>query len=89
MLWGEIRQAYPDQWLIIEALEDHTTPDKQRRLDCLAVIDTCLDGSAALQRYCHLHQQYPLQELYFVDTSRAELDISERDWVGVRTSHAR
>ena len=56
MLWAELRQAYPNQWLIIEALEAHTTPDKQRHLDCLAVIDTCPDGSAALQRYRHLHQ---------------------------------
>ena len=78
MLWAEIRQAYPNQWLIIEALEAHTTPDKQRHLDCLAVIDTCPDGSAALQRYRHLHQQYPLREFYFVHTSRAELDIRER-----------
>src|SRR6516165_298828 len=59
MLWAEIRQAYPNQWLIIEALEAHTTPDKQRHLDCLAVIDTCPDGSAALQCYRHWHQQYP------------------------------
>src|SRR5262245_44797237 len=88
MLWAEIRQAYPNQWLIIEALEAHTAPDKQRHLDCLAVIDTCPDGSAALQRYRHLHQQYPLREFYFVHTIRVELDIRERAWVGVRTSHA-
>ena len=88
MLWAEIRQAYPNQWLIIEALEAHTTPDKQRHLDCLAVIDTCPDGSAALPRYRHLHQQYPLREFYFVHTSRIELDIREREWVGVRTNHA-
>ena len=78
MLWAEIRQAYPDQWLIIEALEAHTTPDKQRYLDCLTVVDTCPDGSAALQRSRYLHQQYPLREFYFVHTSRAELDIRER-----------
>jgi hypothetical protein len=78
MLWAEIRQAYPNQWLIIEALEAHTTPDKQRHLDCLAVLDKCPDGSAALQRYRHLHQQYSLREFYFVHTSRAELDIRER-----------
>ena len=88
MLWAEIRQAHPNQWLIIEALEAHTTPDKRRHLDCLAVIDTCPDGSAAMQRYRHLHQQYPLREFYFVHTSRVELDIREREWVGVRTSHA-
>lgn len=26
MIWSEIRKAYPHQWLIIEALEAHTTP---------------------------------------------------------------
>ena len=88
MLWAAIRQAYPNAWRIIEALEAHTTSDKQRHLDCLAVIDTCLDGSAALQRYRHLHQPYPLREFYFVHTSRIELDIREREWGGVRTSYA-
>src|SRR5262249_49147956 len=73
---------YPNQWFIIEALEAHTTPDKQRHLDCLAVLDTCPDGSAALQRYRHLHQQCPFREFYFVHTSRAELDIREREWEG-------
>jgi len=27
MIWSEVRQAYHNQWLIIEALEAHTTPD--------------------------------------------------------------
>jgi hypothetical protein len=52
------------------------------------VTDTCPDGSAALQRYRHLHQQYLRREFYFVHTSLAELDIREREWVGVRTNHA-
>ncbi|EDN69216.1 hypothetical protein BGP_1693 [Beggiatoa sp. PS] len=26
MIWSEVRQAYHNQWLIIEALEAHTTP---------------------------------------------------------------
>lgn len=88
MRWAEIRQAYPDQWLIIEALEAHTTSEGQRHLDCLAVVDMCLDGRSAFQRYHQLHQQYPLRELYFVHTSREALEIRERVWAGVRTSHA-
>jgi hypothetical protein len=69
-------------------LEAHTTPDKRRHLDCLAIFETCPDGSVALQRYRHLHQQYPLREFYFVHTSHAELEIHERVWLGVRRSHA-
>lgn len=88
MLWSEIRTAYPNQWLIVEALEAHTTPGHQRQLERLAVVETCLDGSTAMGRYRQLHQQYPFREFYFVHTSREELDIREREWVGVRRSHA-
>ena len=43
MKWAEIRQAYPQQWLIIEALEAHTTDEHRRILDRLAVLETCAD----------------------------------------------
>ena len=88
MRWSEARQAYPDQWLIIEALAAHTTADKQRQLDHLAIVETCADGSQALQKYRELHQQYPLREFYFLHTSRTQLDIYEREWLGVRRCHA-
>ena len=88
MNWTEIRKTYPDQWLLIEALEAHTTTDNRRVLDRLAVIETCPDGSMAMQRYRHLHQTYPQREFYFVHTSREELDIRERQWHGIRRSNA-
>lgn len=87
MMWSEIRQAYPQQWLIVEALEAHTTPENRRILDRLAVIDACPDGRTAMQRYRELHQQYPLREFYFVHTDREDLEIYERRWLGVRGAH--
>jgi hypothetical protein len=78
MQWPEIRKAYPDQWLIIEALEAHTTPDNRRQLDKIAVIEHCPDGSAAMESYRRLHQQYSGREFYFVHTSREQLDIREQ-----------
>ena len=87
MRWSEIRTAYPEQWLIIEALKAHTTPDYQRQLDRLAVIEVCPNGSIAMGRYRQLHQQYPFREFYFVHTSREELDIREREWLGIRRNH--
>jgi hypothetical protein len=83
MQWSEVRQAYPDQWLVFEALEAHTEQN-QRRLDRLAVVELCADGQVALQSYRRLHQQYPQREFYFVHTSREELTILERYWAGVR-----
>jgi hypothetical protein len=88
MIWQEIRVTYPDQWLIIEALEAHTTVDNQRMLDRLAVTETCTDGNSAMQRYRALHNEYPQREFYFVHTSREELDIQERQWHGIRSNNA-
>ncbi len=88
MLWSDIRKAYQNQWLIIEALEAHTGPDSRRLLDRLAVIELCSDGNTAFQRYRSLHRQYPARELYFVNTSRDELDIRERQWLGIRSNYA-
>jgi len=88
MQWPEIRQTYPDQWLIVEALEAHTTPDRQRVPDRLAVIELCPDGSAAFQCYRRLHQQFPQREFYFLHTSRKALDIRESRWLGIRRADA-
>ena len=39
MIWSEVREAYPDQWLIIEALAAHTEGN-QRLLDRIAALKT-------------------------------------------------
>lgn len=84
MKWSEIRQRYPDQWLVLEAVAAHTTPDKQRHLDQITVVEMCADGKTAWDRYQHWHQQFPQREFYYVHTSRSSLDIREQTWVGIR-----
>jgi hypothetical protein len=88
MQWSEIRKAYPNEWLVIEALQAHTTPTNQRQLDSIAVVERCVDGNSAMQSYRSLHRQYPAREFYFIHTSRSELDIREQQWLGIRRSHA-
>ena len=77
MRWAETRQQYPNQWLVIDALEAHTEGDR-RKLDQMTVVQVCPDGTAAYQRYRRLHQEHPQRELYYVHTAREELDIRER-----------
>lgn len=36
MRWAEIRQQYPNQWLVVEALEAHTE-ENHRKLDEMTV----------------------------------------------------
>ncbi len=88
MQWPEIRKAYPNEWLIIEALQAHTSSTQQRLLDKIAVIERCADGNSAMMRYRRLHQQHPAREFYFVHTSRENLDIREQQWLGIRRNHA-
>jgi hypothetical protein len=87
MQWAEVRAVYPDQWLIIEALEAHTD-NRRRLLDKIAVVERCPDGATAMQHYRKLHQHFPLREFYFVHTSRDELEIEERHWAGIRRNDA-
>jgi len=86
MQWKDIRTAYPDQWLLVEAIEAETTADRRRNLLRIAVLEQCATGEAAFQSYRRLHQLHPDREFYFVHTSRSDLEIYERHWVGVRRS---
>jgi hypothetical protein len=88
MFWSDIRKAYPNQWLIVEAVEAHTTLDKKRQLERLAVIDKCADGKTAFQTYRRLHEKYPQREFYFLHTAREDLDIREQHWQGIRRNYA-
>lgn len=83
MKWEEIRIHYPNQWLLIEALEAHSESGK-RILDKLAVVDVFDDSRKAMQSYARLHHQEPNRELYVLHTDRKELDITERKWIGIR-----
>ncbi len=42
------------------------------------MIETCPDGTTAMQSYQRLHREHPSRELYFVDTERVHLDSHER-----------
>jgi hypothetical protein len=87
MRWQEICSAYPNQWLVIEALQAHSEA-QHRLLDKIAVVEVCQDGAAAMRSYRTFHQLYPEREYYYAHTSRSELDIRERQWLGIRRGHA-
>jgi hypothetical protein len=63
----------------------HTEAD-QRIIDNLAVIGAYPDSPSALHDYARLHHAAPDRELYVAHTDRAELDITERRWLGIRRS---
>lgn len=80
MLWSEIRKSYPDQWVVMEALKAHTTPDQYRKFDKISVIETCPDGNAAMNCYRHWHRQYPDREFYFTPAEKNWIPGSANGW---------
>ena len=85
MEWKDIRQHYPEQWVLVEAVEAHTEGN-MRIVDSLALINTFADSVTALQAYKQLHRASPLRELYVAHTSRTDLEITERVLVGIRAA---
>jgi hypothetical protein len=84
MLWEEVKKAYPNQWVIIEAIEAYTKEDR-RIIDRITVVDNFQnDNNKALLQYLQLHRKHRERELYVVHTSRPALDIIEQQWIGVR-----
>jgi len=82
--WDEVRNTYPSQWVIIEAVEAHSEGNK-RIIDKIAVIDSFMDGTRnVLLENAKSQRLYSGREIFVVHTSRSELDIEERRWVGVR-----
>ena len=87
MRWTDIRAQYPNQWLIVDALEAHTE-NNRRKLDQMTVVELCPDGETAYRRYRELRLEHPKREFYFLHTAREELDIRERHWLGLRRIYA-
>ena len=84
MKWSEVREVYLNKWVVIEAIEAHSTPENIRYVEDVSVIRKCDEGSEAMSEYRRLHKKFPLKEYYFVHTSRKNLDIPERKWLGIR-----
>jgi hypothetical protein len=83
MQWQEIRQLYPQQWLLIEAIKAHSEAD-QRILDQISVLASFSDSQAALKSYAQFQHEAPQRELYVFHTSRETIHILERHWLGIR-----
>lgn len=83
--WAEIRRQFPRQWLLVEAIAAHSSEGK-RVLEDIAVLDAYEEAGAAMKSYQDVHRRSPQCELYVVHTDREALDITEVDWLGIRTA---
>jgi hypothetical protein len=84
MRWEDAKKTSPPQWVIIEAVDAHTEGDK-RIIEKIQIVEFFgEDNNGALRQYVQLHKAHPEKEYYVVHTSRPELNVKERNWIGVR-----
>ena len=83
MDWEKIRQKFPGQWLLVEAINARSEKGK-RILEHLSVINTFIDSITAMKSYKQLHHKEPHRELFVLHTDREKLEVSERHWLGIR-----
>lgn len=85
MRWDEIRRHYPRQWLLVEAIQAHSSSGR-RIVEDLAVVSSFPEAGSAMKGYRTLHRQAPQRELYVLHTDREALDITELNWLGIRNA---
>ena len=83
MQWQAVRDHFPSQWLLVEAIKAHSDGNK-RILDDIAVIDIFADSLSALKGQSQLRRQWPARELLVLHTDKEMLDITELRWLGLR-----
>lgn len=87
MKWQEIRNQYPNQWVLIEALKANSQNSK-REIQDMAVISEYNDSINAWRGYKALHLSNPSRELYIFHTSNEQIEVTEENFTGIRRRNA-
>jgi hypothetical protein len=84
MNWNNVREKYPNAWVLIEAIEAESQSGERivHRMSVLNYFDSSIEAN---QEYIILHKKYPEKEMYVYHTQNEKLQIKERIWMGVRS----
>jgi hypothetical protein len=84
MKWEDVRQAFPNQWVLIEVIHAFTNKNSERILEEVAPLKKFNNSTEAMKSYKMFHREDPTREMYVLHTSKEEPNIIEKKWVGVR-----
>nr|VFK45035.1 MAG: hypothetical protein BECKTC1821E_GA0114239_104218 [Candidatus Kentron sp. TC]VFK47911.1 MAG: hypothetical protein BECKTC1821D_GA0114238_10543 [Candidatus Kentron sp. TC] len=84
MNWQQVRERYPHQWVLVEAIEDHAE-NELRYVDRITVVDAFTEVSDALGARKELRGRAPMRDYFVFHTDKEKLAMKERYWLGVRT----
>lgn len=83
MKWFDVKKEYPNKWVLIKAI-DAKTENGLRIVEELEVLNAFEEGKEALKEYSIKHKLNKSDEMYVYHSSKDNLEISERVWMGVR-----
>jgi|GEM_PF-684384 hypothetical protein len=82
MTWQEIREQYPNRWVVVEALNAYTEGDQRviPQVELVAAFDE--DWKPAWDMYDTVHKQDRWREYYPIHTSREQMNVRVRNNFG-------
>ncbi|MGL5692889.1 MAG: hypothetical protein ACRCXA_02340 [Peptostreptococcaceae bacterium] len=83
MKWTDVKKEYPNKWVLIKAINARTE-NGLRLVEELEVLNSFENGQEALKEYSIKHKLNKSDEMYVYHSSKDNLEISERVWMGVR-----
>lgn len=83
MKWEQVREQYPEQWVLVEAISAYSK-DSIRHIEELAVISSFTDSTHAWKEYKKLHLADRSREYYIFHTDHKTIEVEEQKFVGVR-----
>jgi hypothetical protein len=83
MEWPSIREKYPDQWVLVEALSVYSSNNK-RAINEMSVISDFDNPKEAWASYKKLHLSEPTRELYVFFTGNKDIEVIEQPFTGIR-----
>lgn len=76
MLWSQVQDAYPHQWVLIEPGESRQEGDR-KILDEMAVVGSFDDSVSAWRDYAALRRRTPGREMFVLHTDRPVPDVRD------------
>lgn len=83
MKWDQVRNQYPEQWVLVEAIFAYSQ-NSTRYIDELSVISNFPESTSAWKTYKKLHQADPTREYYIFHTDHETIEVKEQKFLGVR-----
>ena len=84
--WSQVRGQYPNQIVLVEALETSSN-NKILTIEEMSVLSDYTDSSDAWQDYKRIHRNKPEKEIYLFHTSKEKAEVIEQFFVGIRGAY--